>query len=63
MIHFEPSAESAISRFGFVEESEVERKYRKVRVYHMALMSTNLSVCHIAKQVPGLPTSYGEVRA
>lgn len=63
MIHFEPSAESAISRVGFVEESEVERKYRKVRVYLMTLMSTNLSVCHIAKQVPGLPPSYCEVRA
>ena len=46
--------------FGFAEEYDVERKFREVRLYQVAPISTNLILCFIAERVLGLPKSYGE---
>jgi acyl-CoA dehydrogenase len=44
--------------FGFVEEYDVERKFRETRLYQTAPISTNLILAYLAEHVLGLPRSY-----
>ena len=44
--------------FGFAEEYDVERKFRKARLYTVAPISTNLIRAYLAQQVLGSPRSY-----
>ncbi|MDD3797992.1 MAG: acyl-CoA/acyl-ACP dehydrogenase [Novosphingobium sp.] len=44
--------------FGFAEEFDVERKFRETRLYHVAPISTNLILSHVATHVLGLPKSF-----
>jgi acyl-CoA dehydrogenase len=44
--------------FGFAEEYDVERKFREVRLYQVAPISTNMILSYIAEHVLGLPRSY-----
>jgi acyl-CoA dehydrogenase len=43
---------------GFVDEYDVERKFRETRLYQVAPVSNNLVLAHIATHVLGLPRSY-----
>ncbi len=43
---------------GFVDEYDVERKFRETRLYQMAPVSNNLVLAHLATHVLGLPRSY-----
>ncbi|MEJ2625024.1 MAG: acyl-CoA/acyl-ACP dehydrogenase [Pseudolabrys sp.] len=44
--------------FGFVEEYDVERKFREARLYQVAPISTNMILSYLAEHVLGLPRSY-----
>ncbi len=44
--------------FGFAAEYDVERKFREVRLYQVAPISTNLILSYIAEHVLGLPRSF-----
>ena len=44
--------------FGFVEEFDIERKFRETRLYSVAPISTNLVLSYLAEHVLGLPRSY-----
>ena len=44
--------------FGFVEEYDIERKFRETRLYQVAPISTNLILSYLAEHVLGLPRSY-----
>jgi acyl-CoA dehydrogenase len=44
--------------FGFAQEYDIERKWREVRLYQTAPISTNLVLAYIAQHVLGLPRSY-----
>jgi acyl-CoA dehydrogenase len=44
--------------FGFAEEYDVERKFREIRLYRTAPISTNMILSFIAEHVLGLPRSY-----
>ena len=43
---------------GFVDEYDVERKFRETRLYQVAPVSNNLVLAHLATHVLGLPRSY-----
>ncbi|HXN64081.1 MAG TPA: acyl-CoA dehydrogenase family protein [Candidatus Acidoferrales bacterium] len=43
---------------GFVDEYDVERKFRETRLYQIAPVSNNLVLAHLATHVLGLPRSY-----
>jgi acyl-CoA dehydrogenase len=43
---------------GFVDEYDVERKFRETRMYQVAPVSNNLVLAYIATHVLGLPKSY-----
>jgi acyl-CoA dehydrogenase len=43
---------------GFVDEYDVERKFREARLYAVAPISNNLVLAYLATQVLGLPRSY-----
>ena len=44
--------------FGFAQEYDIERKWREVRLYQTAPISTNMVLAFIAQNVLGLPRSY-----
>jgi len=44
--------------FGFAREYDVERKWREVRLYQTAPISTNLILAYIGQHVLGMPRSY-----
>ncbi|MDA4844438.1 acyl-CoA dehydrogenase family protein [Hoeflea poritis] len=44
--------------FGFAEEYDVERKFREIRLYQVAPISTNLILSYLAEHVLGLPRSF-----
>jgi len=44
--------------FGYAREYDIERKWREVRLYQTAPISTNLILAFIAEHVLGLPRSY-----
>ncbi len=44
--------------YGFVDEYDVERKFRETRLYQVAPVSNNLVLAHIAQYVLGMPRSY-----
>ncbi|WGF90697.1 acyl-CoA dehydrogenase family protein [Marinivivus vitaminiproducens] len=44
--------------FGFAKEYDIERKWREVRLYQIAPISTNLILAYIGQHVLGLPRSY-----
>jgi len=44
--------------FGFAQEYDVERKWREVRIYQTAPISTNLILGYLGEHVLGLPRSY-----
>jgi acyl-CoA dehydrogenase len=43
---------------GFVDEYDVERKFRETRIYQIAPISNNLVLAYVAQHVLGLPKSY-----
>ena len=44
--------------FGFAEEFDIERKFREVRLYQVAPISTNLILAFLSEHVLGMPRSY-----
>jgi len=44
--------------FGFAHEYDVERKFRKTRLYQVAPISTNLIYSYVAEHLLGLPRSF-----
>ncbi|HET9904905.1 MAG TPA: acyl-CoA dehydrogenase family protein [Xanthobacteraceae bacterium] len=44
--------------FGFAREYDIERKWREVRLYQIAPISTNMVLAYLAQHVLGLPRSY-----
>uniref|UniRef100_UPI003F4FBC85 acyl-CoA dehydrogenase family protein n=1 Tax=Caballeronia sp. LjRoot34 TaxID=3342325 RepID=UPI003F4FBC85 len=44
--------------FGFAQEYDIERKWREVRIYQTAPISTNLILAYLGEHVLGLPRSY-----
>jgi alkylation response protein AidB-like acyl-CoA dehydrogenase len=44
--------------FGFAEEFDIERKFREVRLFQVAPISTNLILSYLAEHVLGMPRSY-----
>lgn len=44
--------------FGYAREYHIERKWREVRIYQTAPISTNLILAYIGEHVLGLPRSY-----
>lgn len=55
------AAEAALQTyggFGFAQEYDIERKWRKSRIYQTAPISTNMVLAYVAQHVLGLPRSY-----
>jgi acyl-CoA dehydrogenase len=55
------AAEAALQThggFGFAREYHIERKWREVRLYQTAPISTNLILAYIGQHVLGMPRSY-----
>jgi acyl-CoA dehydrogenase len=55
------AAEAALQThggFGFAQDYDIERKWREVRLYQTAPISTNLVLAYLAQHVLGLPRSY-----
>ena len=44
--------------FAFAREYDIERKWREVRLYQTAPISTNLILAYIGQHVLGMPRSY-----
>lgn len=44
--------------YGFVNEMDIERKFRETRLYQVAPVSTNLILAYLAEHVLDLPRSY-----
>jgi len=55
------AADSAMQTYGgfsFAREYHIERKWREVRLYQIAPISTNMILSYVAQHVLGLPRSY-----
>ncbi len=55
------AADTAMQTFGgfaFAREYEIERKWREVRLYQIAPISTNLILSYVGQHVLGMPRSY-----
>ncbi|MGC8488011.1 MAG: acyl-CoA dehydrogenase family protein [Clostridia bacterium] len=55
------AANAAMQTYGgyaFVEEMDIERKFRETRLFQVAPISTNLILSYLAEHVLGLPRSY-----
>ena len=55
------AADTAMQTFGgfaFAREYEIERKWREVRLYQIAPISTNLILGYVGQHVLGMPRSY-----
>ena len=44
--------------YGFVDEYDIERKFRETRLYQVAPISTNLILSYVGEHVLGMPRSY-----
>jgi acyl-CoA dehydrogenase len=44
--------------FGYATEYDIERKWREVRLYQIAPISTNMVLAYVAQHVLGMPRSY-----
>jgi acyl-CoA dehydrogenase len=44
--------------YGFVDQYDIERKFRETRLYQVAPISTNLILSHVATHVLGMPKSF-----
>ncbi|MCO5066861.1 MAG: acyl-CoA/acyl-ACP dehydrogenase [Rhizobiaceae bacterium] len=44
--------------FGFAQEYDIERKWREVRLYQTAPISTNMILAYVGQHILGLPRSY-----
>ena len=44
--------------FSYAREYEIERKWREVRLYQIAPISTNLILAYVGQHVLGMPRSY-----
>ena len=44
--------------FGVAEEYDIERKFREIRLYQIAPISTNLILSYVAEHELGMPRSY-----
>ena len=44
--------------FAFAREYDIERKWREIRLYQTAPISTNLILAYIGQHVLGMPRSY-----
>jgi acyl-CoA dehydrogenase len=49
---------SAYGGFAFAKEYDIERKWREVRLYQTAPISTNLILAYLGQHVLGMPRSY-----
>lgn len=56
--HAADSALQTHGGFGYAEEYDIERKWREVRLYQTAPISTNLILAYLGEHVLGLPRSY-----
>lgn len=56
--HAGEAAMQAHGGFAFAREYDIERKWREVRLYQIAPISTNLVLAFVAQHVLGLPRSY-----
>ncbi len=45
--------------YGFVDEYDVERKFRETRLFQVAPVNNNLVLAYLANHVLDLPRSYG----
>jgi acyl-CoA dehydrogenase len=52
------AAMQAYGGFGFAQEYDIERKWREVRIYQTAPISSNLILAYLGQHVLGLPRSY-----
>lgn len=55
------AAEAAMQTYGgygFAREYDIERKWREVRLFQTAPISTNLILAYLGQHVLGLPRSY-----
>ena len=55
------AADTALQTFGgfaYAREYEIERKWREVRLYQIAPISTNLILAYVGQHVLGMPRSY-----
>ena len=52
------TAFQTLGGFAFAQEYDIERKWREVRLYQTAPISTNMVLAYIAQHVLGLPRSY-----
>jgi acyl-CoA dehydrogenase len=52
------TAFQTLGGFAFAQEYDVERKWREVRLYQTAPISTNMVLAYVAQHVLGLPRSY-----
>src|SRR6516165_1840612 len=50
--------ETALRNINFARESDIERKWREIRLYQTAPISTNLILAYIGQHVLGMPRSY-----
>jgi len=44
--------------YAFARECDIERKWREIRLYQTAPISTNLILAYIGQHVLGMPRSY-----
>ena len=49
---------AAYGGFAFAREYDIERKWREIRLYQTAPISTNLILAYIGQHVLGMPRSY-----
>lgn len=56
--HAAEAAMQTLGGFAFAREYDVERKWREVRLFQTAPISTNLILAYVAEHVLGLPRSY-----
>ena len=57
-LDFPGVAVSATGGFAFAKEYDIERKWREVRLYQIAPISTNLVLAYLGQHVLGMPRSY-----
>ena len=50
--------ETALRNINFARESDIERKWREIRLYQTAPISTNLILAYIGQHVLGMSRSY-----
>jgi len=56
--HAPEAAMTTFGGFAFAREYDIERKWREIRLYQTAPISTNLILAYIGQHVLGMPRSY-----